>query len=30
MLLSKMDVPQDYSANDAEMDLKTLKVVLGL
>jgi predicted HTH domain antitoxin len=30
MLLSKRDVPLDYSANDAKNDLQTLKVVLGL
>ena len=29
MLLSERGVPLDYSANDAETDLKTLKSVLG-
>ena len=30
MLLSERGVPLDYTANDAEKDLLTLKVVLGL
>lgn len=30
MQLSEMGVPLDYSANDAEKALLTLKVVLGL
>jgi predicted HTH domain antitoxin len=29
MLLSERGVPLDYTADDAEMDLKTLKSVLG-
>lgn len=30
MLLSERGVPLDYTADDAENDLQTLKVVLGL